>query len=42
VSRYFAVNSSPLILLGRISRIDLLPALLIEAALNEVGETWMG
>jgi predicted nucleic acid-binding protein len=27
VSRRFAVNSSPLILLGRISRLDLLPAL---------------
>jgi hypothetical protein len=27
VSRYLAVNSSPLILLGRISRLDLLPAL---------------
>ncbi|HEY2738679.1 MAG TPA: DUF3368 domain-containing protein [Thermoanaerobaculia bacterium] len=27
MNRYFAVNSSPLILLGRISRIDLLPAL---------------
>ena len=27
MSRRFAVNSSPLILLGRISRLDLLPAL---------------
>jgi predicted nucleic acid-binding protein len=50
VSRRFAVNSSPLILLGRISRLDLLPALAEEvivpqAVLQELtvkqGEDWL-
>lgn len=42
MSRRFAVNSSPLILLGRISRLDLLPALaeqvvVPQAVLQELG-----
>jgi predicted nucleic acid-binding protein len=50
VTRRFAVNSSPLILLGRISRLDLLPALAEEvvvpqAVLQELtvkqGEDWL-
>jgi len=50
VSRRFAVNSSPLILLGRISRLDLLPALaeqvvVPQAVLQELtvkqGEDWL-
>jgi predicted nucleic acid-binding protein len=35
VSRCFAVNSSPLILLGRISRLDLLPALADKVAVPQ-------
>lgn len=50
MSRRFAVNSSPLILLGRISRLDLLPALaeqvvVPQAVLQELtvkqGEDWL-
>ena len=50
MSRRFAVNSSPLILLGRISRLDLLPALaehvvVPQAVLQELavkeGQDWL-
>jgi predicted nucleic acid-binding protein len=50
VSRRFAVNSSPLILLGRISRLDLLPAIaeqvvVPQAVLQELavkqGQDWL-
>lgn len=50
MSRLFAVNSSPLILLGRISRLDLLPALaervvIPQAVLQELaakqGQDWL-